>query len=670
MKFVIVIVSFITFLSPLAFACGPWLCLGESCMVYGRISLDDVSESLCAPQPVSHLDPQNWSEENLAVLALELSGTTKIDSAKAESAQCPSRNDRPDEPERDPIALFQSLNDATSGSTEPSPELLIIRKSLGTGDVEKEDLDALIKQFEALPDGHKQREAAEYLRALLSFYSRDYQNAIPRFGKLRQSKTPLIAEVALYTQARAHLLNAQSEWDGYSERKINTEEAKKSEALFAEYVRAYPSRGWTDSAQGLIRKARYLRGDIEGFFAEWNRALDHELDARPRSHTCLKRLFDEVVFIQPEKLLEMKSLHPVLWLVRSYYVTREYPLPDPLSSGPTPWKKTTVAAELAALEKDSASFKKYPDVLDWTRAVLLLHDKKFEQGYKLLQAQSVDKANGGSLSWVVLKARLLMGMGRFDEARTLVANYGRVAPKEPKEPGARSNIYEPDSHEGFFLMTYVWQKKAADIFLDDAPLKVDPGLILSYAQSGFTTAELRDLLRHPKLQPRLRQELEGVVLKKHLMVSDYDGFLEIWPEVKEARKAHAALAASAERIKKNSKDPVALYEIGRFLSLEEEPELYSPCEHQKLQPAKLASSIALYSESLRGFMANEKIKDPTEAKLLAAMIRCYRHSYSPPFCFFNENSVAEPGFEPKNLFKRLHRRFPNSEAARTTPYYW
>jgi outer membrane protein assembly factor BamD (BamD/ComL family) len=618
--------------APSAFACGPWGCYSTTCLTYGPDSTNLPDLDTCGQEQVSHLDPNNVTESNFGILASELSGG----------------------------AHARSEHDSSSASSDESRETLPPEEARTTFD-----------------------------KGVAAFRASAYDKAIEFFKQITDSDRN--AARAAYYIARSYLRWSQKDYDGYSRDKIKSEYALKALNAFRDFAKKYPEHEWTPSAIGLVRRAEFLTNDTAGYSADWGAKVDEALAASPRDVDTLSNLFSEAALFNLKEISEATHLHPVLWMIRAYYVTRQFKDGDAFAFD--------LDAQLKALETDQKSFAKYRDLYAWSRAVLLLKLNRAQEGYELLQKQSVAKTNGGSLSWLILNARLLMAQGKYDQARSLLAPFIQSHPfqkskSERPEAGRGKEIiatYEigpnsaADQHPGFdvatdsrnfYSMTYVWEKKpAALITQKNLDLLSDAPIARVFAQ-GLSPEEIGEILSNDKLGKNVRAVVEPLAMAKLIALNKWSEAVGVYQHIStpKVRKDFAELAKSAKALSTNDKDAEANARVGMFLAnIEPSPLIFAPCEKQTFD-TKMTSAMDFYLKGLEGFKADEKTKNPVEASMLREMLICFKDHYGAPYCGEKavkwDESKSLPISARKSWWQRLKQRFPKSKEAKSTTVYW
>jgi hypothetical protein len=102
-----------------------------------------------------------------------------------------------------------------------------------------------------------------YLLAAGLFYAGDNAEALEIFSDLSNLKNvPWLSETSLYLSARTQLRGSQTDWSGRErDDTIDVQMALESAKSFLRYVADYPDGRYAKSANGLLRRAHWLRRD-------------------------------------------------------------------------------------------------------------------------------------------------------------------------------------------------------------------------------------------------------------------------------------------------------------------------------------------------------------------------------------------------------------------------
>ena len=158
------------------------------------------------------------------------------------------------------------------------------------------------------------------------------------------------------------------------------------------------------------------------------------------------------------------------------------------------------------------------------------------------------------------------------------------------------------------------------------------------------------------------------------MNQEWSHWSEVWKQVRDesVKKQFQDLNEAAEKLQKNPKDPEALFILANLMAkVEPHPEAYAPCVDTQLEITKVPTPLSLLSQSEEEFKKSPE-RNPVEAKALSLMIRCFKQSYSAPYCFgydYNEPSKT-PASKRQEWFKKLKHDFPHSAEAKSTTVFW
>lgn len=521
---------------------------------------------------------------------------------------------------------------------------------------------------------------------VIAFRAEKYKEAIEYFKSAPD-------DIALYYLGRAHLRFAQVNYDGYMYRgsNIDVAQAKLAREAFLKFAKKFPTHEWAKSSVGLARRSAWLADQMDDVYLEWGRAVDLEL--ADRNSERLYQLFEEGAQLPLDDLMKRTKLHPILWIIRAYYATRKFREADNYAFD--------LEKELKALASDKASFKKYGDLYAWANAVYMLKLGRAKEGYELLQNQPVAKTNGGSLSWVILNARLLIEMGRFTDARQILEKF-IIAHPRAKEDSASRPRNDPDSAtevftyqigpnpvtypgpfdvandaRNFYGMTYIWEKKPRDIVSEKNLALIGDTALVRFFIQGTSPTEFIEAMSM-KLPTELRKKIEPLIVSKLIAMKEWAlawkamGLLETQP----AKSLLRDVGTAAKILAIDPSDAESNARVGIFLAkINPGPEIFAPCENQNFSP--MVKPSELFIKSLNQFKADEaakKRKKPIEAKLLSTMLHCFKVTREGPICGNHwrnyESDQSPPLSERRSWFKRLHKRFPNSPEAKAQTVYW
>ena len=123
------------------------------------------------------------------------------------------------------------------------------------------------------------REFGVYIAGAGAFYAGKWQQAQFHFSALRTARDEWVRETALYMAARTEL-NASSsapaatdQWGNFDPAKADKAAAQWAERNLDAYLKAYPKGRYANSATGLVRRARWLSGNVAMQRAAYTSAL-------------------------------------------------------------------------------------------------------------------------------------------------------------------------------------------------------------------------------------------------------------------------------------------------------------------------------------------------------------------------------------------------------------
>lgn len=144
---------------------------------------------------------------------------------------------------------------------------------------------------------------AGYLQGAAAFYAGEFDLAAARFGGLLRSGDPWLRETARYMLGRVAVNRAQvgafDEW-GYhdSKRPVDAQVVALAEAGLRDYLKAYPTGRYAQSARGLLRRVYWLGGDTQKLAAEYTHLFAQPADMRQLNNAELAEEIDNKLLPQ------------------------------------------------------------------------------------------------------------------------------------------------------------------------------------------------------------------------------------------------------------------------------------------------------------------------------------------------------------------------------------
>ena len=131
------------------------------------------------------------------------------------------------------------------------------------GDLSTRELDRLTVQRDYISPAAG--EFGTYIIGASAFYASDWRTAAAKFSALKKAKDAWVREAAHYMVARTALAvandSAVNEWGYFDADKTDLQAASLARSALADYLKAYPSGRFANSARGLLRRATWLGGE-------------------------------------------------------------------------------------------------------------------------------------------------------------------------------------------------------------------------------------------------------------------------------------------------------------------------------------------------------------------------------------------------------------------------
>ncbi|MEO5586430.1 MAG: hypothetical protein ABIQ81_01920 [Novosphingobium sp.] len=531
------------------------------------------------------------------------------------------------------------------------------------------------------------REYLGYLRAANAFYVGEWEGARRGFSQLKASRDPWLAETAAYMLPRTELNAAQAaafEDDyGYfaGPAKVDKPALARAQAGFADYLKRYAAGRYADSAQGLVRRALWLGGDVAGLSREYERLLA----ATPAAKAGALELVQEI----DNKLLTTTAAQgavdgPLLLATIDLMMMR----PSESEPGDTANAERPAVITLAQIAAQEPRFAGRADLFGFVQANHAFYVAKDPR--RVLQLLP-DNARAATFTPVQFSRQVLRG-----QALAALKDRNEAGFWREMLNGATGPYQRPVIELGLALN---WERagKLADVFAVGSPIgdrSIREILLINVAGA--------DLLRaQAKRADRPQHERDVAVftlLQKQLQYGDYAGFLADVALARAAAPAEggmwslqaqrtipvgvfrtgaasdgypcAPLAKSVAALARNPRDPKALLCLGDFYRIKgfDDYGRYSTAP----KPDELGGSATAFRGRMtpRAGLYDAVIADPAagpneKAYALYRAVNCYAPN--------GNNSCGGtdvPTGQRQAWFQRLKRDYPASEWAKTLRYYW
>lgn len=507
-----------------------------------------------------------------------------------------------------------------------------------------EDVKAnLEKSLAELDQQRGAGEYAKYLKALSAFYTGDYRKAVDYFQSLGAASNPWIRETALYLIGRSYLVLSQEKWSGWDKLDaIDKESLNRAEAAYRKYLSVYPGGQYAESARNIPRRILFLRQDAEPLNAELERLFESALE--DRSEDKLLQATNEALNFYSARKISFNS--PLLTAYQLFQGA--VPRPD----------------DLAYFRANAARYKKYPGLQAFLIAETLFLQKKYREVIDL----PVPRKNGApvvvDMALRTLRAESYEQLGNYAEGRKIWMQAAELA--------------DPVDYPHFFQMAlahnYLKDNKIDLIALDGSGVTEDK-LLTEIFETLAPDSLLEKLLLSPKTLKEARPLVQTALLNRYVLQGRYQDLLRMLKQVKNPG-IYDQMETAARTLLKNERDPKGLLNAGYFVYYNG---IHSPscwksgfaAEYRSrykldLDPASLKPPIDYFTTALAQFSENDR--SAVEAKLLHYAIISFKPSNKAMDSTWGRRH--EDVKQGKEWYERLHRKYPDSEWAEKTKYYY
>ncbi|WP_425969241.1 hypothetical protein, partial [Aeromonas dhakensis] len=494
---------------------------------------------------------------------------------------------------------------------------------------------------------------ADYLAASRRFYQGEFAQADAQFADLAGQDQPWLKETADYMRIRVALNQSQQsafdDWGTLDRNQIDQAAVQRAEQFIADYRSRYPEGRYLDSANGLLRRLAWFKGD-EATLA----SLFRQASRQPGNPELLNEI-DLKLLMQPG--FTGSAAMPQLTLVQDLRRLRLHESWDewqPLQSG-----------ELAQQSAQLAGNPAWLAYLQQAERYYLAKD--YAAVIAAAPALGKGPLDNLAFSQQVLKGMALAASQALPEAeqqwRALLAS--------------QPTPLQDQLLQLALAMTLERAGRLEQVFAKESPIQNDHYRIplLEYVAPAPL---LRRMVQDEHASDTLRQRAGHTLRYKQLTHGDYRGFLQDlalaplaapfdWQGSQEYQCP--ALTAVVTTLADNPKSPKALNCLGEFFlskGLDWDPLLQRPGADT------LAGSRDLFAGQQRSrldwyqqVIANPKAAKEEKAYALYRAINCYAPS--------GNNSCGNqeiPLSQRKGWFNTLKRQYGTSQWAKQLKYYW
>jgi hypothetical protein len=529
------------------------------------------------------------------------------------------------------------------------------------------------------PEGVKStpgREFLSYLQAAEAFYGALWAPSRQGFERLRAARDPWLAETAAYMLARVELNAAQDKsFDEYGSfagaEQVDKAALVQARAGLDSYLRRYPKGRYAASAQGLVRRAMWLAGDVEGLAHEYERLFA----ATPAGQVGAFDLIQEVDNKLPVFDDKTRVDGPLLLAILDLKLMRS----------DSPYPTITVAQ----IDTQKARFAGREDLFGFIAANHAFYvAKDMRRVLELIP----DDARRGDYAALAFSRQVLRGQALAALKDRNEAGFWREL------LGGAKGLYQRPAVELALAMNYERSGKLAGVFAGGSPIGETSirEILLQYVAGP-------DILRAQAVDAARPQHERDValftLLTKQLGYGNYAGFLKdsatvrrdvpeegsLW-NLQEVERiplgifragrssdgdyACPSLSASVSVLARNSRDVRARLCLGEFYRLSG----FDGADRYEVRPKpdELGGTTSLFpgKSTARGDIYRDVMADPRaaandQAYALHRAVNCYAPVGN------NQCGGAEVAKSQRQAwFQRLKREFPNSGWTRKLRYYW
>jgi hypothetical protein len=505
-----------------------------------------------------------------------------------------------------------------------------------------EQKSSVIKSIDELKLRKGAEEYAAYLDALRYFYSGDYRKAIDIYQNLSAASSPWLRETSVYLIGRTKLVLSQEKWDGWNQFKgIDRDVLKSSEDAYKKYLTMYPNGRYSTSAKNIQRRIMFLRQD--------KAPLNHELE----------RLFE--VALQDKS---GDSLGHILNEVLNCYQVDKVTFESPLITAYQLFLGVVPSQEdLNSIKNNRARYDKYPGLQAFLVNKSLFRQKKYQEIVDGRISESKE-TNPVTTALSTMRAEAYEQLGKYADARKVWQQIGASA--------------------GFAIYPNFIQMSLAHNYLNDNKIDLiategsgitDIKLIREIFENLGSDKLLEETIFSDKITAESKKIAQNVILTRYMLQKRYSDLLRIMKPVKDTG-IFSEVETAARTLIKNEHDPKGLLNAGFFLYYHG---IHPPsCGNSRLiskfkakYPVNLdlddiEPPIDYFTTALEQF--SEKDKSEVEAKLLYYAIMSFKPSNKAFDSTWSFNHRDQNN--GKEWYERLHRKYPDSEWAKKTKYYY
>lgn len=505
------------------------------------------------------------------------------------------------------------------------------------------------------------QDFGRYLSGADAFYRGNFASAREHFSALTGSEQPWLRETAHYMLGRVALnqaqLNAFDKYGFFSPELTDKSSLRTSEQAFNQYLQNYPSGLYSRSAQGLLRRVYWLKGDTQHFAQAFATALGAQ---QADTHALIAELDDKLLPRLKPDAVEDPLLLAMLDLIK---------LRDP---GSEPAK-----ISLEQLQAQRPRFAGQPDL----HAYLIAAWHFYRGGNAEQTLAALPPAGTGPMNFLDFSQETLRGLAmeaKGDLPGALQHWLALLARSQDPLQQAQLQLALALNYERSGQLDKVF---AADSPIQSAPIRArlltyaaSPELLRQQADDQQATPAERATALYTLLYRELSYARYADFLRDRARLpyepaQDFDPNLFAWAGGNDAGYACPTLVKAVERLAANPKDAQGLLCVGDFIRVNglDDHTLDQPPRAGELGSAPsqfhgtLHSRLASYQTLMKAPQASRDDK----AYALFRAINCYAPS---GYNSCDGQDIAKD--ERKQWFQTLKRQYADTPWAQRLKYYW
>lgn len=565
---------------------------------------------------------------------------------------------------RDAYLVFVEAAIADKNVTDTDLIALIsLRSKLIAACSDAQALNDFKESLSSATDTHRR-----YLLAISHFYSAEFEAARNIFIDISQQDHSL-SEVSMYLIGRTYLREnqPQEEYLQVFEDPEQQEQARKGNLLavnaFESYLKQYPSGAYTNSAQGLIRRAQWFAGNQKEYSVRLQAHIDQRMKVllatdswSPQEQHEMELLMGEYQRFMPPSDNQLEALNALLTVVKVEDAGRS--------------SKHKALADLKSYIALHGDFqrKNYAVVIQ-----RLTDQHKYRLPHFLLLTRALE-ANGDWQKAIELwrevrtnaEAYSLKENASNEIARILVAQGGiemLIRDKDFDHPQA----------------DYLWQTN-----------RIKSNYLSSLCGSDTQLAWLQS----DDLTMNSRNALVADIATRHLYAENFVDLNKLFSEYPdEVLGGFSGIRTAVRQVAEKKQLGKAYMNIGYFMQSRMTPIGYLPaalrsfdeetgdeivqsnCSQTILHDRDGAAGPYYYYSLAMNYF--DETKNTDEAKALHFLTMCFKTgSAYADSCLWGyrgsdkKTHSMEFSITSEQAFKRLHKKYPGSEWAEKTPYHY